>query len=278
MTIAVRDELVVEAIWRSTEARGASADETAQYIESLHVEDLALAAACRAGDEPAWEHFVNRYRPLLHDAASRLVRDEVRARELADSIFAELYGLDERNGHRRSLFDYFHGRSSIATWLRAVLAQRHVDAIRAGARLESLDSNIHGEASAPAEADSYDPNRAAHLALLQRLLTASLAALTARDRLRLAYYYLHKLTLAQLGRLMGEHESSASRRLEGTRARIKRELERGLRREGGLSKDQVRQCFEYALEEAPIDLARVLDEGVAAGNPVSAVQSKGDLR
>ncbi len=278
MTIAVRDELVVEAIWRSAEARGASPGETAQYIESLHVEDLALAAACRAGDEPAWEHFVNRYRPVLHDAASRLVRDEVRARELADSIFAELYGLDERNGHRRSLFDYFHGRSSIATWLRAVLAQRHVDAIRAGARLESLDSNIHGEPSAPAEADSYDPNRAAHLALLQRLLTASLAALTARDRLRLAYYYLHELTLAQLGRLMGEHESSASRRLEGTRARIKRELERGLRREGGLSEDQVRQCFEYALAEAPIDLARVLDEGVAAGNPVSAVQSKGDLR
>ena len=36
-------------------------------------------------------------------------------------------GSDDR-GERRSLFRYFQGRSSLATWLRAVLAQRYVDA------------------------------------------------------------------------------------------------------------------------------------------------------
>ena len=57
---------------------------------------------------------------------------EARARELADSLYAELYGLNGAGGARgRALLDYFHGRSKLATWLRTVLAQRHVDALRA---------------------------------------------------------------------------------------------------------------------------------------------------
>ena len=43
------------------------------------------------------------------------------AEELADSLFAELYGLSAEK--RGSLLRYFHGRSSLKTWLRAVLAQ-----------------------------------------------------------------------------------------------------------------------------------------------------------
>ena len=101
-----------------------------RYLKSLHLEDLALACACADGDEAAWEHFVREYRPSLYRAADAL-DPSGRARELADSLYADLYGTTERAGERRSLFRYFHGRSSLPTWLRAVLAQRHVDAIRA---------------------------------------------------------------------------------------------------------------------------------------------------
>ena len=57
------------------------------------------------------------------------------AREIADSLYAELYGV---NRARRSLLLSFSGRSSLATWLRAVLCQRFVDRIRAQRRLEPL--------------------------------------------------------------------------------------------------------------------------------------------
>ena len=43
-----------------------------------------------------------------------------------------------REGQRQSLFRYFQGRSSLATWLRAVLAQRYVDRQRALRRLAPL--------------------------------------------------------------------------------------------------------------------------------------------
>src|SRR5271154_156427 len=114
-----------------------------EYLRSLHLEDLALATACLENCEPAWEHFVAAYRVYLRAAASAVLRcssGSPAARDLADSLFAELYGLSDSKRGDRSLFRYFHGRSSLKTWLRAVLAQRHIDAIRAGRRFTELDA------------------------------------------------------------------------------------------------------------------------------------------
>ena len=111
------------------------------YIDSLHAGDLALACACSAGSTAAWDFFVAQFRPELYRAARAIAGDqEGRARELADSLYAELYGLREgEDGARKSLFDYFHGRSKLGTWLRAILAQRHVAArIRALRRAAGL--------------------------------------------------------------------------------------------------------------------------------------------
>ena len=119
--------------------------EVESFLESLHVEDLALACACARGSETAWEHFVREFRPVLLRIASRGQQAD-RARDVADSVYAELYGLDERDGSRRSLFDYFHGRSSLAGWLKAVVAQRLVDKARAARRFEPLPAE---EASLP---------------------------------------------------------------------------------------------------------------------------------
>ncbi len=125
--------------------------ELSRYLSSLHLEDLALACACALGDGAAWDHFVLEMRPALYRAADALDRSGA-ARELADSLYADLYGLDQRGGARQSLLRYFHGRSSLATWLRAVLAQRHVDRVRVDRRTEPLPEELAGRAS-PAAAD-----------------------------------------------------------------------------------------------------------------------------
>jgi len=120
-----------------------------QYLTSLHLEDLALACACADGDEGAWDHFVLQHRPLLYRAADALDPGGG-ARDLADSLYGELFGLRERSGERQSLFRYFHGRSSLITWLRAVLAQRHVDRLRSHRREEALpQEDSPGAAVAP---------------------------------------------------------------------------------------------------------------------------------
>jgi len=265
-----------QALERSVQHRfrGAkpSAAEVAAYLESLHVDDLALGCACSDGNEQAWEHFVAKYRQDLYAAARAIIGvrvDEARARDLADSIYAELYGLEERDARRRSLFEYFDGRSKLSTWLRAVLAQRHIDALRAGQRFEPLEGKEEAAALPSRAADvPADPNRTRYLALLETALLEALAALSPRDRLRLAYYYVQELTLAQIGRILGEHEATASRHLDRTRRDLRQQIERTLRDGrvsasgaapgGKLSEAQIRLCFEYALEEWPFDLTRAL--------------------
>jgi IS30 family transposase len=94
-----------------------------------------------------------------------------------------------------------------------------------------------------------------------------LDALAPRDRLRLAYYYAEELTLAEIGRLLGEHESTVSRQLERTRREVRRSVESALREEKKLSEAQLRLCYEYAREEWPFDLTLRLRSGAARPLP-----------
>jgi RNA polymerase sigma-70 factor (ECF subfamily) len=233
-------------------------------VRRLALEDLALACACAAGHDAAWDHFVIEQRPLLYRSADALVAGGG-ARDLADSLYADLYGLDDRAGERRSLFRYFHGRSSLATWLRAVLAQRHVDRVRSERRLEPLPDEDTTPAVAPL---STDPDRPRYLALMQRALGAALSRLDARDRLRLGCYYAQELTLAQTGRLLREHEATVSRQLARSRKAIRDDVESQLRAEH-LNKDEIEECLACVMEDAgPLDLGKIL--GGAGGRKKSA--------
>jgi RNA polymerase sigma-70 factor (ECF subfamily) len=229
-----------------------------RYVSSLHLEDLALACACAAGHDGAWEHFVREFRPLLYRAADALAPGGA-AREIADGLYGELFGLTERDGERRSLFRYFHGRSSLGTWLRAVLAQRFVDGIRATKRLEPLPEEdvTMPELGAAGTAADPDPDAPEYIALTQRALAAAMASLEPRDRLRLGLYYAQELTLAQAGKLLGEHEATVSRQLARTRRAIRAFVEAELS-EAGLSPDEVEHCFALAVEDAgELDLSRL---------------------
>ena len=245
------------ALQASADRASLAAGGLERYLEGLHLEDLALACGCAAGHDAAWEHFVLELRPPLYRAADAL-DPAGGARELVDALYGDLYGTEERDGQRRSLFRYFHGRSSLATWLRAVLAQRYVDALRARRRLEPLADDDRREATGP-PAPPPDPDCARFVELIQRALARAVAILAPRDRLRLACYYTQQLTLAETGRLLGEHEATASRHLARTRRAIRTEVERHLRTDAGLTSDQIARCFECALEDpGPIDLGRII--------------------
>jgi RNA polymerase sigma-70 factor (ECF subfamily) len=231
--------------------------EVARLLESLHLDDLTLAIACAEGREAAWEHFVREYRPVLYRSAEA-IDPSGNARELADSLYADLYGLGERDGQRRSLFRYYHGRSSLATWLRALLAQRHVDRFRAERRSEPLPAE-DSEHTIAAPAPPPDPDRPRLLALITTALAAAVAALVPKDRLRLSCYYAQQMTLAEVGRVTREHEATVSRHVAKTRKTLRADVERRLRHEGGLSDAEIAQSFAYAMDDpGPIDLTNLL--------------------
>jgi RNA polymerase sigma-70 factor (ECF subfamily) len=233
---------------------------------ALWAEDLALANACAEGDEAAWERFVLTYRPILYRAADAL-DPTGGAREVADSLYAELFGIRGSSDERQSLFRYFQGRSSLATWLRAVLSQRYVDRIRANRRLETLPDD-EGPAPLPAPASaSFTPDR--RLAdLIQRAFVTAVGNLENRDRLRLACYYAQDLTLAQTGRLLGEHEATCSRQLARTRKSLRADVERQLRADG-LDDRTIAECVALLTEDTgTLDLKQLLGPSLRKNSTV----------
>ena len=238
-----------------------------EYLLTLHLEDLALTTACIEGSEAAWEYFVQEYRGYLRAAAGAITKASrfgANPQELADSLFSDLFGLMDGKRGDRSLFRYFHGRSSLKTWLRTVLAQRHVDYIRSQRRMESLDAEDGEKPALPMERVQQqplqDPHRAHYLACFSTALQHCLKFLHPGDRERLELYYVGQMKLAEIGRQLGEHESSVSRNMERIRQELRALAERHLRDAFSLSDAEIQQCFEYAAEDVPIDFRQLFPD------------------
>ncbi len=233
------------------------------YLGSLHVRDLALALGCIAAREDAWRALEAGHRAAVERFAMATVRDSVRAQELVDSLWGDLFATARAGADARSPLDQYYGRSSLAAWLRAVVARREVDLWRTQRRAQSLIESAAREAAVSSNGvhEPEDPERHRYLEILGTALAAVIGQLDARDRLRLSAYYVQRLSLAEVAVLLGEHESTVSRNLARVRIGIRREIERSLRREHGLSDDQIEVCFDYALGDWPFDLAKVLAQG-----------------
>jgi RNA polymerase sigma-70 factor (ECF subfamily) len=236
----------------------ARSSEVLELLSSLRVEELALARACARGNETAWEIFLNRYREKLYNAAQSLASEEFAARDLADSLYADLYGTRTVDGRRISKLNSFSGRGSLEGWLRAVLAQEYVNRYRRQQRLVSLEERSEAGAQLPAE--EPDPAQALD-SRLEEATDQALASLAAEDKFILAGYYLDGRTLAQLARLLGVHESTVSRRMEKTTAATRKAILAGLL-ERGMSPKEAEQAMEVEVSEFAVDVRRRLVEGV----------------
>src|SRR3954447_6458473 len=188
-----------------------SPGEVRTFFLSLRVDELALARACAAGNNSAWEIFLTRFREKLYLSALRIAREDSAARELADSLYADLYGTTTRDGERISKLASYTGRGSLEGWLRTVMAQEFVNRFRRQRRLVSLDEESEDgaqfAANDPGPVVAVDPRvEAATGEVLSRLL--------AEDRFILASYYLDGRTLAEIARTLKVHESTISRKLD----------------------------------------------------------------
>ena len=130
---------VLEEIGAKYLPAAASPRECSELYGSLRVEDLALARACAAGNQPAWEAFLLRYRSKLYDIAAYITKEGSSAHDLADSLYGDLYGTNAAPGQRVSKLASYTGRGSLEGWLRSVMAQEYIDRYRRQRRLVSLD-------------------------------------------------------------------------------------------------------------------------------------------
>ena len=173
------------------------------------------------GREDAWDHFVREFRPGMYRAADA-IDPGGGAREIADALYAELFGLKSKtaSGNRCSAISTAAAACHLAA---SLIAQRYVDRHRETRRLEPLPDENRPRRDSRASTRPIDPDRARFVAAMRAVLARAIAALAPRDRLRLACYYAQEMTLAQIGKLTREHEATVSRQL----ARTRRDSRRG---------------------------------------------------
>ncbi|MGA2354174.1 MAG: sigma-70 family RNA polymerase sigma factor [Terriglobales bacterium] len=243
-----------------------TAQQHADFCAGLRLEELALARACAAGNERAWEDFIGRYRQKLHSMALHITRDSAHAAELADSLFADLYGVNVRAGVRNSKLVFYTGRGSLEGWLRTVMAQEFINRYRKQKRTVSLEEQLEeGVQFAAADTKIYSPdsderNLGGHL---EAATDEALAELSSEDRFTLASYYLDGRTLAEIARTLGLHESSVSRRLDRLATGLRKRILAGLRMRG-MSHAQAAEALEADVRDLQVNLRSRLTQDSAA--------------
>jgi RNA polymerase sigma-70 factor, ECF subfamily len=254
----------------------ASAKQAGEFCACLRLEELALARACAAGNERAWQDFISRYQQKLRSMALHITRDGAHAAELADSLFADLYGVNARDGVRKSKLIFYTGRGSLEGWLRTVMAQEFINRYRKHKRDVSLEEQeeegTQFVAATPAPSSASDQR-------VEAATDQALAELSAEDRYVLAAYYLDGRTLAEIARVLGLHESSISRRLDRVSTALRKRILACLR-ERGMSHAQATEALDTDVRDLQVDLRARLtqDSGTKTfpGGKVPAKEIGGD--
>ena len=255
----------------------ASVESITGFIEKLQADDLCLIVACEQGNQKAWNDLVERFSITVRSAARSASSNEEGAEDLAQSIWAELYGLRVReDGRPAGKLAYYSGRGSLAGWLRAVVAQLAIDQHRKQSRLvqteedsdfdriiqQGKDENKwsgHGDAVNP----ELELSKKLAGAEMQEALAKSIKQLSAEDRLLVKLYYFDGLRLHEAGAVLGVHEATASRRLTRIHAELRRQVENTLIEEKGWSKPETQLAFADIAVHLEADIEPLLaGEGV----------------
>jgi RNA polymerase sigma-70 factor, ECF subfamily len=238
-----------------------------ELLSSINIEDLCLATACAKGDETAWEDFFRDYRSYLVNIARTMTQDAGAAEQLADSTFAELYGLRESGGARVSKFSFYSGRGSLRGWLRAVVFQLSADLHRQTSRFvqteeaEDMDRlALAAEHQPSASASDMEFVRQRYRAGVSEALRRAIGELEPRERLLLAYYYYDEMTLREIGQLFHVHEATISRWLTKVQKRTRKLVEKSLARDHKFNRREISEAIELAAEEMNANVREYLYE------------------
>jgi RNA polymerase sigma-70 factor, ECF subfamily len=247
----------------------------AGFIDELHADDLCLIVACECGQETAWNDLVNRFSPTVRSAARSASSNEEAAEDLAQSIWAELYGLRTgKDGRQAGKLAYYSGRGSLAGWLRAVVAQLAVDHHRKQSRLVQTEDDADFDRLARDGGESkqqlvstqaLNPEQLMSEKLagseVQDALARSIRELSDEDRLLVKLYYFDGLRLREAGVVLGIHEATASRRLTRIHSELRLQVERILTQERGWTKAETERSFAEVALHLEADLEPLLASG-----------------
>ena len=227
-----------------------------ELLSKLHAKELILARACAAGHNKAWETLLTRYRDFLYQTAISIAKDEAIGRELADSLYADLYSSESRAGRRMSKLNSYTGVGTLTSWLCTVLVRAYIDRYRSEKRLVSLDETMEEDprliTAASEVVVSVDPR-------LEDATDEALSSLSPEDGYILVSHFLDGRTLADIASSLNVHESTASRRVEKITSRLRNKVVAALRRRG-MSRAQAEEALQADVRDLQLKVRERLQK------------------
>jgi RNA polymerase sigma-70 factor (ECF subfamily) len=222
----------------------AAPDRRHGQVSRLVLDDLYLALACADGDDDAWREFERAHFAFIRDFSARFLHG-AEAGDLASTVIADLW--------QRRKIAQFQGRSSLRTWLGAVVTRMALNA-KASTRLRVAASAPDlATVDPPASSDVGDDEGRA----LARLMQQAIGRLEPDEKLLLLFHYEQGLSLDAMAPLLGASKATLSRRISALRDRLRQDVETMAAALGGpRAAESLRPAIDRA--RAEFDLAALL--------------------
>lgn len=249
----------------------ASNAEINEFIDALNADDLCLIIACENGDEAAWGDLVKNFDSTVKQAARKISNNLEDSEDLASSIWAELYGLKEKDGKAKGKLSYYSGRGSLAGWLRAVVSQLAIDQFRKQSKFVQIEEsrefeNLANESSEKDENTTLTAHHESPEDILSRkesqrdvadAFREAIQGLETEDRLIIKLYYFDELKLKDIGNLLGFHEATASRKLVRVQQELRKSAEKKLAEKHGWKPEEVKKHLAESASKLDISLEKM---------------------
>jgi len=157
--------------------------------------DRELVRRMAAGDESALGTLYDRYSPLLHSVARRIVGDPDDAEEVLEETFWQAW---------RQAGRYEESRGGLSTWLVMIARSRAVDRVRARRRVREERWDELPEPAADTAGDDVSPLDSAQMDEVRRMVGRAVATLPPEQRQTVELAYFRGLSQSEIAEATGQ--------------------------------------------------------------------------
>lgn len=149
-----------------------------------------------AGDESALGLLYDRWSPLLHSVAFRIVADPADAEEVLEEAFWQAW---------RQAARYEEGRGGVSTWLTMIVRSRALDRVRARGRLrEDRWEEVPEPSAGNGDGEAVAPDASAEQAEVRQIVAAAVALLPPEQRQTVELAYFRGLSQTEIAAELGQ--------------------------------------------------------------------------
>lgn len=228
------------------------------FINKLHTNDLYLSVACAKPADEAWERFIALYQTFIGKVARAVSSTDAAAHAIANRITGHIFLPD---GSGCSRIASYEGRSSLATWLSAILNNLAVEEQSRCIRLDQLESLLEILDYAVPHGIDAALRAGKYASVVWDSLTVASKSLSEQERLILVLRYEDGLQGSEIAAILKVHPSTVTRHLQLVYDKLRGETISTLESKHQLSPLAIKECVDDIRENPDYSILSLLRSG-----------------